>query len=140
MNQTVGSRARQFLQSGTASALACCTLITAHAQETAEQAPADSETIDEIVVVVNRAGKPVNVIALRLEEARLKVIREFELEQFTQEEELWRQKLRTALKRSTSRFAWGYDAQWEAAKFRYTQANYLPTDRVKPATVISFRF
>jgi hypothetical protein len=140
MKQAVGRHAHQFLWTETVAVMVCCTLTTAQAQETTEQAPADSETIDEIVVVVNRAGKRVNINALRLEEARLKVIREFKLELANHEEELWRQKLRTALKRSTSRFAWGYDAQWEAARFRYTQANYLPIDRVKPATVISLRF
>lgn len=90
--------------------------------------------------MVNRAGKPVDSDALRLEEIRLKFIREFELEQTVLDEELWRLKLRSALKRSTSRIAWGYDAQQEAARVRNLQANYLPIDRVRPATVISIRF
>jgi hypothetical protein len=70
----------------------------------------------------------------------LKIIQKFELDITKQEEELWRLKLRSAIKRNTSRIAWGYDAQWEAARFRYTQANYLPIDRVRPAAVISIRF
>ena len=78
--------------------------------------------------------------ALRLQEARLKVIREFRIEQHKQEEEVWRQKLRYALQRRSSRIAWGYDAQTEAARFQYSQANYLPLDRVRPATMISIRF
>jgi len=90
--------------------------------------------------VVNRAGKPVDIDALRLEEIRLKIIREFELEQTKQEEELWRLKLRSAMKRSTSRIAWGYDAQAEAAGLRYSHANYLPIDRVRPTTLVSIRF
>ncbi len=112
-----------------------CPLLAVHAQE-----PADSESIDEIVVVVDRDGKRVDIDALRLEEARLKVIREFQIEQHKQEEELWRLRLRSAMKRNTSRVAWGYDAQSEAARFRYTQASYLPIDRVQPATFVSIRF
>lgn len=119
---------------------ACCPLLSAHAQESAEQDTSADESIDEITIVVDRSGKAVDVDALRLEEARLKVIREFVIEQHKQEEELWRQKLRFALQRKSSRVAWGYDAQSEAATFRYSQANYLPMDRVRPATVISVRF
>ena len=92
------------------------------------------------MVIVDRDGKRVDVDALRLQEARLKVIREFRIEQHKQEEEVWRQKLRYALQRRSSRIAWGYDAQTEAARFQYSQANYLPLDRVRPATMISIRF
>jgi len=140
MKRAVGSQVRRFLWAGTVAIGACCPLLTAHAQETAEQAPANAESIEEIIVVVNRAGKPVDSDALRLEEIRLKIIREFNLEQTKQEEEWWRLKLRSSMKRSTSRIAWGYDAQKEAARFRYSQANYLPIDRVRPATFISVRF
>lgn len=114
----------------------------AHAQETvdagseAESSPA----IDEILVVVDRDGRAVNVNLRRLEEARLKVIREFRIEQHKQEEELWRMRLRSTLGKSKARIAWGYDAQTEAARFRYSQANYLPLDRVQPATIVSVRF
>ena len=96
--------------------------------------------MDEIVVVVDRDGRPVDIHALRLEEAVLKIIQEFELEVTKQEEELWRLKLRSAIKRKTSRIAWGYDAQRDAANVRYSRASYLHIDRVRPATVISVRF
>jgi len=138
MKRAVRSQVRQILWAIAIGA--CCPLLSAHAQEATEQDSAEEESIDEITIVVNRAGRPIDVGALRLEEARLKVIREFVIEQHKQEEELWRQKLRFALQRDTSRVAWGYDAQSEAAKFRYSQANYLPIDRVRPATVISVRF
>jgi hypothetical protein len=140
MKWAVASQVRRFLWVGTVAIGACCPVLTAHAQETTELVPANAESIEEIIVVVNRAGKPVDIDALRLEEIRLKIIREFELEQSKQEEELWRLKLRSAMMRSTSRVAWGYDAQREAARVRYSQANYLPIDRVRPATVISVRF
>lgn len=92
------------------------------------------------MVIVDRDGNPVDIDALRFEESVLKIIREFALEQHKQEEESWRLKLRSAMKRHSSRIAWGYDAQTEAARFRYSEANYLPIDRVTPATVVSIRF
>ena len=119
---------------------ACCPLAAAHAQDDSDVGVRDAETIDEIVVSVDRAGKPVDVDAIRLREAMLKVVREFEFEQYKQEEESWRLRLRSSMNHKTSRLVWGYDAQTEAARFRYNQANYLPIDRVGPATLISFRF
>jgi len=131
---------RAFLLLRAIAVSACCPLVAAHAQDTAGTGAENAETIDEIVVTVDRIGKPVDIDAMRLREAMLKVVREFEFEQYKQEEESWRLQLRSAMKRSTSRFAWGYDAQTEAARFRYTQANYLPIDRVTPATLVSIRF
>ena len=119
---------------------ACCPLAAVYAQDTPGTNSDDAKTIDEIVVSVDRLGKRVDVDAIRLREAMLKVVREFEFEQYKQEEEAWRLRLRSAMNRKTSRFAWGYDAQWEAARFRYSQADYLPIDRVTPATLVSFRF
>lgn len=118
----------------------CCPFLAAHAQEASDQVTDNTKSIDEIVVVVDRDGKTVNMDMRRLEEARLKVIREFELEQHKQEEEMWRLRLRSTMKRKTSRIAFGYDAQKEAARFRYTQASYLPIDRVQPASIVSIRF
>jgi len=140
MKQAAGSRVRRFLWAGAAAIGACCPHLSANAQESAEQNTDDAKSIEEIVIVVDRAGKPVNKDALHLEEIRLKIIREFLLEQTEQEEELWRLKLRSAMKRSTSRIAWGYDAQAEAAGLRYSHANYLPIDRVRPTTLVSIRF
>lgn len=119
---------------------ACCPLLTAHPQETSDRESDDAETIEEIIVVVDRDGRPVDIYALRLEEAVLEIIQKFELEQTKQEEELWRLKLRSAIGRNTSRITWGYDAQRDAASVRYSRASYLPIDRVRPATVISVRF
>ena len=142
MKRTARAQVRRFpfLWASIAAVGACCPLLASQAQEPPDPGSADEDSIDEIVVVVDRDGKPVDINALRLEEARLKVIREFALEQHKQEEELWRQKLRFALQQKTSRIAWGYDAQAEAARFRYSQANYLPADRVRPATIVSIRF
>jgi hypothetical protein len=132
LNRAVRSQVRKFA-SVSAAVFLCCPFLNAHAQESAD-------TIDEIVIVVDRTGKPVDIDALRLEEIRLETIRTFKLEVHKQEEELWRLKLRSGIKFNTSRIAWGYDAQKEAARFRYSQANYLPIDRVRPATVLSIRF
>jgi hypothetical protein len=136
--QAITSRVFPFLRAVAIGA--CCPLAAAQAQDDSGVSAQDTGTIDEIVVTVDRAGKPVDVDAIRLREAMLKVIREFEFEQYKQEEESWRLRLRSAMNHKTSRLVWGYDAQTEAARFRYNQANYLPIDRVGPATLISFRF
>lgn len=136
MKRAVGIQVRSAL----CAVVVGCSLTIAHAQEASEQVSAGADPIDEIVVVVDRDGRPVDVDALRLEETRLKIIQEFELEQTKQDEELWRLKLRSAIERNTSRVSWGYNAQREAANVRQSRASYLPIDRVKPATVISIRF
>lgn len=110
------------------------------AQEPTVTPAAERESIDEIVVTVDPTGKRIDIDALRIEEAALKVIREFALEQTKQEEELWRLGLRSAIERKTSRISWGYNAQREAAKMQYLRATYLPIERVRPATVLSVRF
>lgn len=138
MKKAVRSPVRRCLCAVAIGAL--CPFLAANAQETSATESDDEASIDEIVIVVDRAGRRVDIDALRLEEARLKVIREFAIEQHKQEEELWRQKLRFAIQRNSSRIAWGYDAQADAARYRYAQANYLPIDRLQPATVISVRF
>jgi hypothetical protein len=136
--QAIPSRVLPLLQAVAIGA--CWPLAAADAQDASGVSVQDAETIDEIVVTVDRAGKPVDVDAIRLREAMLKVVREFEFELYKQEEESWRLRLRSSMNHKTSRFVWGYDAQTEAARFRYKQANYLPIDRVGPATLVSFRF
>ena len=136
--QALSSRARLFLRAVLFGAF--LPLLTVQAQEVPDTSTADSRTIDEIVVTVDRAGKRVDTNTLRLQEARLQVLRDFQFEQYKQDEELWRLRLRSVLKRKSSRIAWGYDAQTEATRFRFSQADYLPIDRVRPATVVSIRF
>ena len=99
----------------------------------------EEEVMEEIVVTVDRSGDPIDVDALYLERLREQVIRDFDLAQAEQEEELWRQGLQTSVSAPGSRIAWGYDAQSEAA-MRRSSINDLPVDRVQPATVISIRF
>ena len=99
----------------------------------------EEETMEEIVVVVNRSGDPVDIDALRLEQLREQVIRDFNLAQAEQEKEAWRQDLQSSVSSPDSRIAWGYDAKSEAAMRRST-INDLPMDRVQPSTVISVRF
>ena len=99
----------------------------------------EEEVIEEIVVTVDRSGDPIDVDALYLEQLREQVIKEFDMAQAEQEEELWRQGLQTSVTAPGSRIAWGYDAQSEAA-MRRSSMNDLPVDRVQPATVISIRF
>ena len=51
----------------------------------AEDEPVGEKSIDEIVVVVDRAGNRVDIDAIKLDQIRDKIIREFELEQADQE-------------------------------------------------------
>jgi Flp pilus assembly protein CpaB len=119
--------------------LAGLSLAQEEAAEAAEATEQEEEVMEEIVVVVDRSGDPIDVDALRLEQLREQVIKDFTLAQEEQEKEAWRQGLQTTVSRPDSRIAWGYDAQAEAAMRRST-INDLPMDRVQPATVISVRF
>ena len=75
--------------------IVCCPVLALQAQETGDPQPDGTETIDEIVVVVNPRGESVNIDLRRLEEIRQKVIRDFVLEQTKQEQEYWRLKLQS---------------------------------------------
>jgi hypothetical protein len=109
-------------------------------EEDADEDAADEEDVmEEIVVVVDRSGDPVDVDALYLEQMRDQVIKDFNIAQQEQEKEAWRQGLQTSVSNPNSRISWGYDAQSEAA-IRRSAMNDLPMDRVQPATVISVSF
>lgn len=140
--RAAGAQVRRspFRWAGAAVICACFPLIAAQAQDASDSGSDEAESIDEIVVAVDRAGRRVDIDARRNAEILRKVIQEFELERHKQAEESWRLRLRSVMQRKTSRFAWGYDAQAEAARFRYTNANYLPIDRVTPVTMVSIRF
>ena len=135
MQCPTGSRVRPLLW-----AVIACPLTTAHAQESPQDEAYDERPLDEIIVSVDREGKRVDINARRLEEIRVTVMREFDFQQFKDEEEEFRLRLRSSSLRNTSRLAWGYDAQAEAARIPTLQSHLLPIDRVRPATVVSFRF
>lgn len=126
----------------TATATALASLLvwtTVTGQEDVATDNGNEEVMEEIVVVVNKAGDPVDVDALYLDQLRTRVIKDFETLQAEQEEEVWRQGLQTSFKPPESRISWGYDAKEEAA-MRRSSINDLPIDRVRPATVISVNF
>lgn len=140
MNKRAVTRIRRCLIRSVSAAGACSLLAPAIAQEAPVEGFDDAKPLEEIVVTVGRDGNRVDIDALLRDEARLKIIRAYLLEQHKQEEERWRLRLRSSMQRNTSRIAWGYDAQTEAARFRYSQADFLPIDRVQPATFFSIRF
>ena len=123
----------------TAALVALASLLVWTTLRAQEEDADDEEVMEEIVVVVNRAGDPVDVDALYLDQLRTRVIKDFETLQAEQEEEVWRQGLQTSFKPPESRISWGYDAKEEAA-MRRSSINDLPMDRVKPATIISVSF
>lgn len=118
----------------------CSIWTTTRAQEEVETGTDSAETLEEIVVIGNKRGDPIDIDAQYEERLRARIIDEYERLQAAQEEEQWRKTLPTAIKEPSSRISWGYDAQAESRMRRETELTDLPIDTVKPATVISVSF
>ena len=102
--------------------------------------PADAqEPIDEIVVIGNKDGDPIDLDARYAEQLRKRITAEYLRLQALEEEEEWRETLPEAIE-GPARIKWGYDAQAESRMRRDTALTDLPMDNVKPATVISVSF
>lgn len=114
--------------------------MSAGAQEEVATEAASQQTMEEIVVVANKGGDPVEIDAQYQERLRARIIDEYMRLQSAQEEEQWRKSLPTAIREPSSRISWGYDAQAESRMRREMELTDLPTDTLKPATVISVSF
>lgn len=114
--------------------------MSARAQEEGATEAASQQTMEEIVVVGNKGGDPVEIDAQYQERLRARIIDEYMRLQSAQEEEQWRKSLPTAIKEPSSRISWGYDAQAESRMRREMELTDLPMDTLKPATVISVSF
>ena len=99
----------------------------------------EQEPIEEIVVIGNKDGDPIDLEARYEEQLRARIVADYLRQQTDEEEEQWRKSLRTSVE-GPGRIRWGYDAQAESRVRRETALTDLPTDTVKPATVISVRF
>lgn len=95
--------------------------------------------MEEIVVVGNKSGDPIDVEARYEEQLRERIVADYLRQQSLEDEERWRKTLPTAVE-GQGRIRWGYDAQAEARVRRDMALTDLPTDTVKPATVISISF
>lgn len=121
----------------TLAATAMFLMATARAQQ--EVAAEDDQAIDEIVVVGNKAGDPIDLDARYEEQLRARIVADYLRQQELDEEEKWRQSLLSAID-GDGRIKWGYDAQAEARMRREIALEDLPTDTVKPATLIRISF
>lgn len=104
---------------------------------------ADTEApvpIDEIVVVGNKDGDPVDVEPSYEEQLRARIVRDYLRQQALEDEERWRKSLPTAVEAGDGRIRWGYDARAESRVRRELALTDLTPDTTRPATVISIRF
>ncbi len=126
---------------GTASLLAILVFVAtaARAQQDTETSEEEQESMEEIVVVGNKSGDPVDLEAKYEEQLRARIVADYFRQQSLEEEEQWRKSLPTSVE-GPGRIRWGYDAQAESRVRREMALTDLPTDTVKPATVISISF
>jgi len=126
---------------GTFSFVAIFALVTtaAWAQQDTEANTQEQDPMEEIVVVGNKSGDPVDLEAKYEEQLRARIVADYFRQQSLEEEEQWRKSLPTSVE-GPGRIRWGYDAQAESRVRREMALTDLPTDTVKPATVISVRF
>lgn len=129
---------------GRASLLAIC-MFAATAARAQVDAEASAETnteeqdpMEEIVVIGNKSGDPIDLEARYEEQLRARIVADYLRQQAEEDEERWRQTLPTAVEQG--RIRWGYDAQAESRVRREMALTDLPTDTVKPATLFSIQF
>ncbi len=111
----------------------------AHAQQDTAANGQEQEPIEEIVVIGNKDGDPIDLEARYEEQLRARIVADYLRQQTLEDEEQWRKSLPTSVE-GPGRIRWGYDAQAESRVRREIALTDLPTDTVKPATVISIRF
>lgn len=109
------------------------------AQRVADETADEPKAFDEIVVIGNKDGDPVDLDAHYEAQLRQRITKEYMRLQALEEEEQWRSTLPEAVE-GPARIRWGYDAQAELKMRRDTALTDLPMDNVKPATVISISF
>ena len=102
---------------------------------------ADSqEAIEEIVVVGGRSGDRRSLDDIYTDELRERILNEIEQMREVEEEIAWRSES-TAIKTSPeSRMSWGYDPRDELLMRNEMDLASLPSDTVRPASVIRIGF
>ena len=111
----------------------------AQAQQDAEADTEEQVPMEEILVIGNKDGDPVDLEASYEEQLRARIVADYLRQQALEDEERWRQSLPTAVE-GAGRIRWGYDAQAESRVRREMALTDLPIDTVRPATVISISF
>ena len=110
----------------------------ARAQVDTETSDEEQEAMEEIVVIGNKSGDPIDLEAQYEEQLRARIVADYLRQQTEEDEERWRKSLPTAVEQG--RIRWGYDAQAESRIRRDMALTDLPTDTVKPATIFSVQF
>ena len=113
---------------------------TAPAQQDDEEDTEEQASIDEIVVIGNKDGDPVELEPSYEEQLRARIIAEYAREQALKDEARWRESLPTAVEDGDGRILWGYDARAESRIRRELDLTELPVDTRKPARILSIRF
>ncbi len=110
----------------------------ARAQVDTEASAEEQDPMEEIVVIGNKSGDPIDLEARYEEQLRARIVADYLRQQTEEDEERWRKTLPTSVEQG--RIRWGYDAQAESRVRREMALTDLPTDTVKPATVFSIQF
>ncbi len=110
----------------------------ARAQVDTETNDEEQEPMEEIVVIGNKSGDPIDLEAQYEEQLRARIVADYLRQQTEEDEERWRKSLPTSVEQG--RIRWGYDAQAESRVRRDMALTDLPTDTVKPATIFSIEF
>lgn len=130
---------RRLVGTGSLVAIFAFVATAAQAQQDTGASAEKQGTMEEIVVIGNKDGDPVDLEARYEEQLRARIVADYLREQTLEDEERWRKTLPTAFE-DDGRIRWGYDARAESRVRREMALTDLPTDTVKPATVISIRF
>ncbi len=130
---------RRAVGTGSLVALFAFVATTAQAQQDTAASEQEQEPMEEIVVIGNKDGDPIDLEARYEEQLRARIVADYLRQQTLEDEEQWRKSLPTSVE-GPGRIRWGYDAQAESRVRREMALTDLPTDTVKPATVISIRF
>jgi len=120
-------------------ALLLCVPPIGLAQETEDQADADDEPVEEVIVYATRRGDPIDLDARYAEQLRKRVMADYFEQQQLMEREEWRRSLTSDVK-SPSRIRWGYDPGAELRMRRETDLMSLPFETTRAATIVRIEF
>lgn len=123
----------------TVAAILLCVPPLTLAQEEQDEANAEDEPVEEVVVYATRRGDPIDLDARYAEQLRKRVMADYFEQQRLVEREQWRSSLDTAVK-SPSRIHWGYDPGAELRMRRETDLMSLPFETTRPATIVRIEF
>ncbi len=126
-----------FYKFGAVAALVALFGTAAFAQQSYEAPAAESEDIEEIVVVARKPGGRKTVDKEYEDPARAKLLKDLHEMQIDEEEYKWRS---SAAVESPSRINWGYDPTDDYEMRNSLGMQDLPFEKNKPATLFRLEF